>query len=608
MMMMMMQHQQQRIGVFSDRFWNKNSVSSSYCCNCFVKFPKKASKHQSQTLDHPSPPNFKLLTSRIVRLTRRRQLYQIFEEVEAAKKRHGQLNTIVMNAVMQACVHCGDIDSALRIFADMCKSQSCGVDDVTYGTLLKGLGDARRIDESFQILESVEQGTAVGSPSLSAPLIYGLLNALIEAGDLRRANGLLARYGFVFNEGGNYSISVYNMLMKGYISTGSPQSALRVFNDVRQQGLNPDKLTYNTIIFACVKMNDLDTAVQIFQEMKDRSQKDGHHDLAPDVITYTTLLKGFGQAKDLGSIEKIVTEMKFHHNLLIDRVAYTSIVDVLLTCGSTKGALCVFGEILKQVAKDSSLRPKPHLYLSLMRALAVKGEYYLVKNLHKRMWPDTAGTISLDAHIEADHLLMEAALNDGQFDVAVHYLSNIIKDWNGISWTSRGGMVAARIEALLGFTSSMFDPYLLPEVSISDAIECIMMPLQEARPLQATLRLNQVVMRFYRDSSVPIIDDWGSCVGILHAEDCNELNSPLSAMMKSPAPCVITTTSIGRVIDLMLEKRYKMVIIVKCGDTFGNYNSTSRAVGVFTADQLYKLTVPASKLSNQQYPHGITSY
>jgi hypothetical protein len=48
--------------------------------------------------------------------------------------------------------------------------------------MVKGLGLARRIDEAFKILESVEQGTAVGSPKLSAPLIYGLLNALIEAG------------------------------------------------------------------------------------------------------------------------------------------------------------------------------------------------------------------------------------------------------------------------------------------------------------------------------------------------------------------------------------------------------------------------------------------
>lgn len=100
--------------------------------------------------------------------------------------------------------------------------------------------------------------------------------------------------------------------------------------------------------------------------------------------------------------------------------------------------------------------------------------------------------------------------------------------------------------------------------------------------------------------------EYPPCI-VVYALHVLQLNAPLSTMMKSPAPCVITTTSVGRVINLMLEKRYKMVIIVKCGDTFGKYNSTSRAVGVFTADQLYKLTVPASKLSNQQYPRSITS-
>lgn len=48
--------------------------------------------------------------------------------------------------------------------------------------MVKGLGLARRIDEAFQLLESLEQGSAVGRPKLSAPLIYGLLNALIDAG------------------------------------------------------------------------------------------------------------------------------------------------------------------------------------------------------------------------------------------------------------------------------------------------------------------------------------------------------------------------------------------------------------------------------------------
>lgn len=44
------------------------------------------------------------------------------------------------------------------------------------------MGDARRIDEAFQLLESVELGTAVGNPQLSEALVCGLLNALIESG------------------------------------------------------------------------------------------------------------------------------------------------------------------------------------------------------------------------------------------------------------------------------------------------------------------------------------------------------------------------------------------------------------------------------------------
>ncbi|KAA3489829.1 pentatricopeptide repeat-containing protein [Gossypium australe] len=578
----------------SKPFQNSNifsSSSSSFSSSAPIR------RRLPRTFSPSKHPNLKRLTSRIVQLTRRRQLHQILEEIENAKREYGKLNTIVMNAVMEACVHCGDVDLALNIFHQMTQPHSCGVDTVTYATLLKGLGRARRIDDAFQLLESVEKGTAAGKPKLSTQLIYGLLDALIEAGQCYKSTEAFSHSGGLIDVCHPFLSS---KLSQGYINTGCPQAAINLHEEIQLLGLEPDRLTYNTLIFACVKAENLEAAMRFFKEMKDKAQQLCCSDLYPDVITYTTLLKGFGHAKDLHSVQKIVLEMKSCNDLFIDRTAFTAMVDAMLNCGSIKGALCIFGEILKQAGANADLRPKPHLYLSMMRVFADRGDYNMVKNLHERLWPDSAGTISLAAQQEADHLLMESALNNGQIDAAVENLTKIINRWKSISWTSRGGMVALRIEVVLGFNKSMLSPYLLPQVLPGNPIERIMLPLETVRPLPGSLELKKVVMRLYREPVVPIIDDWGSCIGLLHREDCCEMNAPLSAMMRSPPPCVTTTTSIGHVVDLVLKKKYKMVIVVKHSNLNGTTHG-SRAVGVFTAEQLHNLVAAVPEGLKQKH-------
>lgn len=41
-----------------------------------------------------------------------------------------------------------------------------------------------------------------------------------------------------------------------------------MLNEILRQGIMPDRLTYNTLILACVQSGKLDAAMQFFGEMK----------------------------------------------------------------------------------------------------------------------------------------------------------------------------------------------------------------------------------------------------------------------------------------------------------------------------------------------------
>jgi pentatricopeptide repeat protein len=62
----------------------------------------------------------------------------------------------------------------------MSKPGGCGVDNITFGILIKGLCEAQRLDEAYELLEAIERGIAPGHPKLLEWLVQTLLNAFVE--------------------------------------------------------------------------------------------------------------------------------------------------------------------------------------------------------------------------------------------------------------------------------------------------------------------------------------------------------------------------------------------------------------------------------------------
>lgn len=63
---------------------------------------------------------------------------------------------------------------------------------------------------------------------------------------------------------------------------------------------------------------------------------------------------------------------------------------------------------------DPSLRPRAHVFLSLMRYLAARGALPEVQGLRKRLPADVAGRVWPEDLWEADELVLEAAVMSAQ--------------------------------------------------------------------------------------------------------------------------------------------------------------------------------------------------
>ena len=79
-----------------------------------------------------------------------------------------------------------------------------------------------------------------------------------------------------------------------------------------------------------------------------------------------------------------------------------------------KEGLLLLEEMLQLSKEKKDLRPKPHVFLSLMRAFAAKGDIEVVQKLHSEMIPLASGPVTPQHRVEADELLIEAAVNNGQ--------------------------------------------------------------------------------------------------------------------------------------------------------------------------------------------------
>lgn len=150
---------------------------------------------------------------------------------------------------------------------------------------------------------------------------FGLvMNVYVELGDLARAKSLLEQAVAA----GLATPTHFNTLLKGFGRSSAPEdleAALAVLEDMAACDVPPSLETYNVLIEAAARQEDVASAVRVFR----RISRDG---LRPDAFSYASLAKGFLSAHLLEEAVRVVDEALASPSVQLDVPTLCLAVDV----------------------------------------------------------------------------------------------------------------------------------------------------------------------------------------------------------------------------------------------------------------------------------------
>ncbi|CAI0440294.1 unnamed protein product [Linum tenue] len=148
------------------------------------------------------------------------------------------------------------------------------------------------------------------------------------------------------------------------LRAGEIRKALELFNEMKANGINPDVVTYTTIMNLYCSIDHLKEAVNLFHDMEAKG-------VEPDVITYTVLLKGElkeirckrSRNREINNSNAVVGPFLYGKLMDVepDPVMYTVLIDARCKENDMKGAMKFFKEMI-----DRGLQPDATAYTALL--------------------------------------------------------------------------------------------------------------------------------------------------------------------------------------------------------------------------------------------------
>merc|ERR1719473_599564 len=312
-----------------------------------------------------------------------------------------------INTLMKAFNSLKQIDEVMELWRVMTEVRELEPNDISIGCVTDALVSNERVDGAAEFLASVKKkyplNTVIYSTLIKGFAITRNANAAWEAFENMKAESIAP------------NLVTMNTLIDAHARAGKMDKCAEILGSMKEEfGIEPDRITYSTIVKGFCMMGHIDQAVAVMES----ARRTG---FAADVIIYNTILDGCSTRDHYEMCDRLYSQM------IQDGVKPTNFtLTVMIKRFGREGELDKAFEVAETVPARFGFKPNQQAYTCLISACVMNRSMAKAVSVLKKMkehgpYPDNmpyekiiSGYMRNGDALQAYELVREAYALDGQ--------------------------------------------------------------------------------------------------------------------------------------------------------------------------------------------------
>jgi len=233
-------------------------------------------------------------------------------------------NVVSWTAMILGLVKCGEWQEALELFRQM-QQQGVEPDPITFVGVLSACASVRKLQEGRHIEEQIVKYGHDSSVVVGSSLV-----------DMYTRCGSMVDAWRVFHKMSTHDVVSWTAMILGHVKCDQPQKALELFEQMQQEGVKPNPVTFVGVLNACTSVVALEEGRRVHEQVIQSSCES-------NVFVVSSLIDMYAKCGSMEDAWRVFNKMH-SHNL----VSWTAMLRGLAMHGHGKEALVHFERMCQE--------------------------------------------------------------------------------------------------------------------------------------------------------------------------------------------------------------------------------------------------------------------